>query len=325
MSWTKKTFSEEFCKTRNCRPSTGSTNWYNLVRLKRLSAKGDNQKDSLPKSVSWVTGPLIKKVSDMKPTVAKNILSSAVAYLKFSKGPKKITETASKAMYKAAGVVQEFYESRQKTDRQKKNWLKMSEIKGVFKQLGQQVKSRGLDKKEELTGNDSLLYQNLLMIAFHGGVMAPQRNHFADLMFVSRNHAKDEEDTNYIFKGRQGWRILLNDYKTRGRPGKLKPPVELSMKPAMSRLLNRYVNALKLEHGDPVFTTSTGNKLTKNAYSKRLITIFKKYTGKTVGSQLLRNIYVSDKWSSLPVKELRETAHEMVHGLETHLGKYLKK
>ena len=325
MSWTKKTFSEEFCKNRNCKPSTASTNWYNLIRLKRLSAKGDNQRDSLPKNPSWITAPAIKKVSNMKASIGKNMLSSAVAYLRFSKAPQKIIETASKAMYKAAGVVQEFYESRQKTDRQKKNWLKMAEIKGVFKQLGQQVKSRGLDKKENLTNNDRVLFQNLLMVAFHGAVMAPQRNHFANLIFVSRNHAKNDDDTNYIFKGRQGWRIILNDYKTRGRPGKLKPPVELRMKPAMSRLLNRFSKAVNLEFGDPVFSTSKGTRLTKNAYSKRLITIFKKFTGKTVGSQLLRNIYVSDKWSSLPVKELRETAHDMVHGLETHLGKYLKK
>jgi len=73
-----------------------------------------------------------------------------------------------------------------------------------------------------------------------------------------------------------------------------------------------------------LFFSRKGDKLSKNAYSKRLMAIFKKHTGKQVGSQLLRNIFVTDKWSSLPVKELRETAHEMVHGLETHLGKYLK-
>ena len=131
MSWTKKTFTEEFCKTRNCKPSTASTNWYNLIRLKRLSAQGDNQRDALPKKTSWITAPLIKKVSNMKASVGKNMLSSAVAYLRFSKAPQKIIEITSKAMYKAAGVVQDFYDSRQKTERQKKNWIKMSELKGV--------------------------------------------------------------------------------------------------------------------------------------------------------------------------------------------------
>ena len=87
--------------------------------------------------------------------------------------------------------------------------------------------------------------------------------------------------------------------------------------------LNKYKKFLV--PGEPIFQDRKGAALTRNAYGKRLRTLFLKRYGKKVGASLLRNIYLSDQYKNMPsLNKIDANANNMMHSITTAL-KYVKK
>ena len=72
-----------------------------------------------------------------------------------------------------------------------------------------------------------------------------------------------------------------------------------------------------------LFTTSTGNQLSRNALSQLLIKTTKKYMGKSISTTMLRKIYLSSKYGDVK-KEMEKDAKVMGHSKEVAQNIYIK-
>ena len=72
-----------------------------------------------------------------------------------------------------------------------------------------------------------------------------------------------------------------------------------------------------------LFTTSTGNELSRNALSQLLLKTSQKYMGKNISTTMLRKIYLSSKYANVK-EEMKKDAKIMGHSVSTQQNVYVK-
>jgi len=309
----KTSFRNWFCAKRNCQQSSGVTTFYNLRRL-----RGG---ETIPVSTKWVTSSVFSAMEKLSDVAKKNVAASLVAYLKAAKAPKKLIEKASKKMILYAGKMQEHYSSQKKTEKQKTNWVEMKHIQDFFREKTREVSAKKLYSKADWTPSQRRLAEQSLMLALHGGSgNPPPRLEMAALWYTSDGHFPDKK--NYLYQKKKGiWRARIKQSKVTSKKGVM----DIKFSAPVARILNRMKKYLTV--GRPVFQNKTGGPLSRSAYSKRLRSLFaERFPGKRVGAGLLRTIYLSDMYKSMPALKLAEqTAKSMMHSKRTAIEKYVKK
>jgi len=309
----KQAFRDWFCSKRNVCGSSGVTTYYNLRKL--------YGSDKIPTSTKWVTPAKLKQFESEKAVTKKNLFASLVAYLKAAKAPKSIIERASKKMVEYAGQVQKHYTSQKKTEKQKVNWVDMSQIQDFYKEKTKEVSAKKLYSKADWTPPQRRLAEQTLMLALHGGSgHPPPRLEYSGLVYTKDGDFS--ENKNYLYQKNRGtWRARIKRSKVSSKKGIM----DIKFTSPVARVLNKMKKFLTI--GRPVFQNKKGGPLTRSAYSKRLRALFaERFPGKQVGAGLLRTIFLSDMYKGLPsLKIMDDTAKQMMHSTDTALGKYVKK
>ena len=105
--------------------------------------------------------------------------------------------------------------------------------------------------------------------------------------------------------------IILNNYKT----NKTFKKVKIVIDKELARIIRKY---LKLNTTGYLIINQKGVPLSRNTFSVYVRRMFKKYTGKKVGTSLLRHIFISKKLPKLKsVEEKKELADKMLHSVTT--------
>jgi len=210
------------------------------------------------------------------------------------------------------------YEQEQKSgvisDKQKANFVDMSEIESMISHLRSQVMP--LKKKNKLTKMDIstirawVLYNMLSRI--------PTRNDASNMLYISQKSYKlltdqEKKEHNYLVNERNNMKFIYNVYKTSKKYGENVITVPADLKPIM----RTYIKLMNYKTGDNIMPMS------RNAISQLLLKTSKKLIDKSISSTMIRKSYLSSKYGDMK-EEMKEDAKMMGHSVATAQKVYTK-
>lgn len=215
------------------------------------------------------------------------------------------------------------------SDKQKANFAEYEEIEKMISDMDKEIKTKGLKKKETLTGKD----KELLMVwtIYNFLIRIPTRNDMSGQTLISKtmyNKLTDEDkkNNNYLVKSKGAMWGVYNEYKTSKKYGEKK----IDIPKDLEKILNVYINKLGIKNGDPLFTSSTGKELSRNSISQLLMKTSKRYlNGKSVSTTMMRKIVASHLFGSDSEfgklkAEQEELANKMGHSTDVMDKVYIK-
>jgi hypothetical protein len=162
------------------------------------------------------------------------------------------------------------------SEKQKSNFVEYEKIEEMIKTMENEIKSKGLKKKETLTGKDKELF--MVYTLYNMLIRIPTRNDMAGQSLISKtayNKLSDEDkkNNNYLVKEKGKMFGVYNEYKTSKKYGEKK----IDIPKDLEKILNMYIKKTGKKMGDVLFTSSTGNPLSRNMISQLLMKTSKKY------------------------------------------------
>jgi len=208
------------------------------------------------------------------------------------------------------------------SETQKNNFVELNEIKSMVSKMENEIKEKGLKKKETLTGKEKELM--MVYTIFSMLMRYPVRLDFSGMKLISKtmyNKLKEDDKKlgNYLINEKGKLTMVMNEYKTSKKYGEKNIPVDKDIE----KLIRSYIKSLGIKNGDVLFTSSTGKELSRNALSQLLTKTSKKHLGKSISTTMMRKIVVSDKFGDVK-KEQAELANIMMHDVGTQNLVYVK-
>jgi len=199
-----------------------------------------------------------------------------------------------------------------KTDKQMENWMTNDNINDISKDLKSKVVKKVRNKEDY---NNLLNYVVLSLYTLH----PPRRNVDYSLMKISNNMNDDKYNYLDMKKGE----FVFNNYKTQGKYNQVVVPIEEDLMKVIELYLNNHPEKSKLKNKnyDVHFLKSFYNEPIEK--SQEITRILNKIFGKNIGSSMLRNIYLSNKYSNV-IEELKDDVADMSTSLGTALNNYIK-
>ena len=208
------------------------------------------------------------------------------------------------------------------SDKQKANFVELSEIQKMLSEMEKEIKDKGLKKKDSLAPKEKQLIQ--VFILFNIYTRLPMRNDVSGMTITTKrlyNKLSEDEkkENNYLVVEKNKMFFVLNQFKT----SKKYKELDIDIPKDLEKLLRFYIRVNKLSNGDVLFTSSTGKELSRNALSQLFIKTSKKYLGKSISTTMLRKIVLSDKFADVK-KEQEEMAEITGHSVATMNKVYVK-
>ena len=196
----------------------------------------------------------------------------------------------------------------------------MDEFNKMLDTMTKQIRSQKIKTKGDLTGKEKELL--MMYTIFNMLRYIPTRNDIAGMVLTTpNNYPKMDKEKNYLVVGRSQMYLILNDYKTNKTYGKDK---KIDVTPqTLVRTLRSYIRATGKKTGDVLFTTSTGNPISRNVLSQMLMKTSKKYMDKSVSTTIIRKMVVSHELGDFKKKQT-DLADKMQHSVATQNEVYIK-
>ena len=310
----KENLTEILTKARpNAKDSTIKMYVSNLMKLMKL-----HDKDSLDflKSPSEIE----EKLKDLHYTTRRNYLNSIIVYLMAIEKDESLIKEFSEMRDNHSKSLEEQNATGIISDKQKDNFVDISEVNKMISEMGEEIKNKKLKKKEDLTAKDKTLIQVYTIYNIYTRI--PLRNDVAGMETINkRSYNKlskaEKEDKNYLVINKNSMFFVLNKYKTSSKYEELK----IDIPKDLEKLLRQYI---RINGMGVLFTSSTGKPYSRNALSQLLLKTSKKYMDKSISSTLLRKIYLSSKYAKVK-EEMAEDARIAGHSVKTQQSVYVKK
>ncbi len=208
------------------------------------------------------------------------------------------------------------------SDKQKANFVELSEIQKMLSEMEKEIKDKGLKKKDSLAPKEKQLIQ--VFILFNIYTRLPMRNDVSGMTITTKrlyNKLSEDEkkENNYLVVEKNKMFFVLNQFKT----SKKYKELDIDIPKDLEKLLRFYIRVNKLSNGDVLFTSSTGKELSRNALSQLFIKTSKKYLDKSISTTMLRKIVLSDKFADVK-KEQEDMAEITGHSVATMNKVYVK-
>jgi hypothetical protein len=199
-----------------------------------------------------------------------------------------------------------------KSEKQEKNWLSNDNIDKISNELKSKVVKKVRNKEEY---NILLNYMVLSLYTLH----PPRRNIDYSLMKISNNMSDDM--FNYLDMDKE--QFIFNNYKTQGKYNSVIVPIENELMKVISLYLNNHPEKSKLKNKNynVHFLKSFYNEDIKA--SQEITRILNKIFGKNIGSSMLRNMYLTNKYGDM-VEELKDDTKSMSTSVGVALNNYIK-
>jgi hypothetical protein len=196
------------------------------------------------------------------------------------------------------------------SEKQKKNFASMDEINDMLSQMEKEIKQKKIKTKGNLTGKEKDLY--MMYTIYNMLRHIPTRNDIAGMIITTpKNYPKLSKEHNYLVIARNNMYYMLNQFKTNKTYGNDK---RIDLPPELTKIVRSFIRATGKKGGDVLFTTSTGNPISRNVLSQMLLKTSKKYIGKSVSTTMMRKIVVSHELGDLKKKQ-QELADKMQHSV----------
>ncbi len=265
---------------------------------------------------------VLEKLKDLSDNTIRNYYNAILIYLMSINKDKKYDDEI-KVYGDLRDDLNKKYEDQQATgtisEKQKENFVDIKEVYDMIDKIGNEKKEKKIKKKEDLTGKEKQLL--MIYIIYNIYVRLPMRNDIAGMEAISKrqyNKLTEEEKKakNYLVVEKGKMMMILNKYKTSKKyeENKIDVPKDLE------KLLRLYI---RINGMGKLFTTSTGNELSRNALSQLLLKTSQKYMGKNISTTMLRKIYLSSKYADVK-EEMKKDAKIMGHSVATQQKVYVK-
>ena len=291
-----------------------------LNNLRRLNG------GEYPKSLTFLkdVDSILEKIKKYKPNTQRTYIISIVSLLK--------QETKLKKLYdKYYSILMDFNKqlktNNEKSETQKINWISQEDVMEIYEKMTNDVNETVKDKKKLLPSEYEKLLRWFVLSLYT--LQKPRRNADYQMALVSKYKLPTERnlENNYLDMTQKKW--YFGNYKTKGTykvqeqdvSDKMMNVIETYMK--FHPLLKLY----KKKGGMvPLIVDFEGNAFTQTNSITRLLN---KIFNKKIGVSMLRNIYLTDKFSDILItraklQELNETAKEMGTSSNTIQSQYIK-
>ena len=192
----------------------------------------------------------------------------------------------------------------EKSDKQKDNWMTQQEIKEVWEKL--KTEADPLLMKKKLNEAETKLLQSYVILSLF--VLQPPRRSldYTQMMVVPKYDENMDKAFNYLSLKSQSF--IFNNYKTAGSYKSQTIPIN----DELFQILKKYrKTGLLLQNGDKPLT------------SPQMTVILNKIFGKKVAVSMMRNIYMTSKYSE--PTELEKDANAMATSVSNAMNTYIKK
>lgn len=265
-------------------------------------------------------------LSKLKLSTQKNYLASIIVSLDAMNSKGKyddLLEKYRKILDETHNKYVEDYENGEKSDSQKKNWASMASLKKVMNGYLRDIKERELLSKDELNKKQMALMQKWVIAnLFLNDENPPTRLDYAPMEIISKSEfdkldEEEKKENNYlVIVSRNNKFFSFNEYKTSGKYG------ENDVK--VGKKLNSVLNIwLKYNKTDSLLLNSKGDPMSANGLGKEIKKVFEP-TGKNISVNMLRHIFISEKYPKEKLDQKASDAKKMGHSVEMQ-EKYSKK
>ena len=253
---------------------------------------------------------ILNQIKEYKPTTQRSYIIAVCTVLKNEPKMESLYNQYYELLTKMNGDLKVRTE---KSDAQEANWMSKEEIDSVHENLALKVVKKAKTKENY---NHILDYLILSLYTMH----APRRNIDYTLMKVSSDMS--DKSFNYIDLNKQ--EFIFNNYKTQGKYDSVIVPISEELLKVIEIYMNNHPEKAKLKnkkynihflvnyHGEPI---NKSNEMTR--YLNKI------FNGKKVGSSLLRNIYLTNKYGSM-MESLTKDVEEMSTSVGVAMDTYIK-
>jgi integrase len=249
--------------------------------------------------------PILSQSYDSVQTTA-NMITFVLSLFKYSDMKCKYESPYKKWLEyhgEISDKIEKQYKSNEPTETQKNKYLTFDEMHTVLKRMS--------EKDPHRTRDESVDY---CLIAMYSEI-APLRSDFGKIRVYTRE--RDITDRNYVVLGDEAEEsyFVSNHYtKTQtAKDGTMKPSKRIAISTSLRKI---FVDSCTRWPRKYLFVSRRGQEFeTSAAYSKFVITVYKKHFGKPVGTSMLRHIYVTEKINSneMSVADRESVADAMGH------------
>tara|TARA_R110000765_G_scaffold6409_1_gene19774 strand:- start:6737 stop:7711 length:975 start_codon:yes stop_codon:yes gene_type:complete len=278
-------------------------------------------------SLEWVADlDIIEQVEQFLDTYSaptkRNYLNSIIVALKglneYDEDLLKTYETLRDTYH------QEYLASQsQLTPKQKENWASWKDIVKVVTRYKDSLTTVLTDKPEEIHPSEYKTFNDYVLLLLYTK-LPPIRNDFGNVRIIKHDNfatleKKHKSGLNLlVVRDNIPQFLVLNEYKTHKTYGEVQIPLPEEVKTVVTVWLKYNKSGYLLVGG-----RSKSQPLGSNGISVRLRAIFKKYLNKNISTNMLRHIYVSERYSTT-VDAMKKDANDMLHDEMTQKKIYVK-
>ena len=268
---------------------------------------------------------VMDKLSDKHYTSIRNTLNAVIILLMALNHDDKYNKLIGDYQKERDKLNDKYLEDQQSgkiSEKQKKNFAELSEIQSMINKMEKEIKEKEIKKKTSLKVKE----RELMMVytIYNILIRIPTRNDMAGMELITKTgYNKLTEDqkknTNYLVKEKSKMFFVLNEYKTSKKYGEK----TIDIPKDLEKILRSYIKVMDKKPGDVLFTSSTGNPISRNSISQLLMKTSKNYLDKSVSTTMMRKIVVSDKCGAM-IEEQKKLADAMGHVVNTQNLVYVK-
>jgi len=270
------------------------------------------------KNLNFLSKPeILGKLEEMNPNTRRTYIIAVVSALK-DRTEAKYKKLYSKYYEHLIKINSDLKTNTTKSDKQKENWIEQEEVLKKCAELAEIVPM--IQNKKKISEGD---YNRLLQAVVLGlyCLQAPRRNKDYTSCYITKKVPDDKE---YNFLDIDNWEWVFNNYKTEKTYKQKKLPVGDEMRQLLQVYLKFHPLAKKFKKKvfdpAPFLMHPDGRAINTSTEMTRMLN---KIFGKNIGSSLLRNVFLTDKYGSV-AKEMREDVAAMGTSLQVANDNYIK-
>jgi hypothetical protein len=282
-----------------------------MNNLKRLHGNASIEDLSFLKDIPSI----MERISHNKPTTQRNYMITICSVLKhFPEYADMYKEYYEILMKKNA----ELKNNTEKSETQQENWMTQNEVLSVYSNLSNYVRS--ILKKKSLEKKEYECLLDWMILSLY--VLIPPRRILDYLLMIILPNKKIEMNSEYNYLDMKNKKFIFNNYKTKGTYHS----VSIDIPDELFSVIKSYLKF----HPHKKSITKEPYYLLVNYYGENLsqpnmITkILNKIFGKKISVSMLRNIYLSSKYSQ-KIDDLEIDVAMMGTSSNTALHNYIKK
>lgn len=221
--------------------------------------------------------------------------------------------------------VDRHYKQGKKTEKEEKNWTSVEDLQKALRKMKRELDDREVFKKDRLTKSDFQLLQKWVVGNLYIGDPEnnpPLRLDYAGMEIIDvedyRKLTTDEkEEKNWlVIYNRNKKKFVLNNYKTSAKYGQR----EIEVGKKLNTVLNVW---LKFNGSDYLILNNKSEAMSSNQLGKYVPEVFES-TGKRLSANMLRHIWISEKFPKRETDERKDVADKMLHSVNTQRDVYTK-